>query len=324
MENAKDTIVAKAKRAMLCLTRQCWEQGIAAHALMDEGDYGRLAIVVHDIVTRQSADGRLCNIENTPAVVDSSFCMEPVLFMGRRLKRDDYLAAVDKNINYLLNEAEKTADGVLYHIMGKEEIWADSAAFFPAALAMTGRVDDGIKQMQGILGRLRDEETGLYYHMWDEKRQKYNRKVLWGVGNGWIITGLLRLHGALPKERRAEREKLKSELNAFLSTMLSFKNGDGLFYDDMNDPKSYVETESAEMVAYTIYRGVLEGVIPADYLAEADNMRLAIRKKIGENGLVTDCAGSPDFLRPGTSAEGQAHFLMMENSRRKLVDSGRL
>ena len=45
----------RVKRAMLLMTRQCWEAGIAAQALLERGDESDLEIMVRDIVTRQSA-----------------------------------------------------------------------------------------------------------------------------------------------------------------------------------------------------------------------------------------------------------------------------
>lgn len=65
----------RVKNAMLCMTRQCWEQGIAAQAFWEMGNYDELELVVHDMMLRQSSDGRLCNVENTPAVTDSAFCI---------------------------------------------------------------------------------------------------------------------------------------------------------------------------------------------------------------------------------------------------------
>ena len=65
----------KVLRAMLCMTRQCWEQGMAAQCLSELGREEELSLVVYDMVRRQSSDGRLCNIENTPAVTDSAFCI---------------------------------------------------------------------------------------------------------------------------------------------------------------------------------------------------------------------------------------------------------
>ena len=47
-------------RAALCMTRQCWEQGMLSYALMMCGQHEMLELVVHDMVLRQSADGRLC------------------------------------------------------------------------------------------------------------------------------------------------------------------------------------------------------------------------------------------------------------------------
>ena len=72
------------------------------------------------------------------------------------------------------------------------------------------------------------------------------------------------------------------------------------------------ETNLAQMLAYTIYRGVAGGWLDAAYLAPADRMRRAAHDKVDAYGLVQDVCAAPHFDRPGTAPEGQAFFLLME------------
>jgi rhamnogalacturonyl hydrolase YesR len=268
--------------------------------------------MVRDIVLRQSSDGRLCNIEDTPAVVDSSFSIESVIYTAKTQGKDNYARAVEKNIAYLLNDAPRSSGGILYHIDGTQEIWADSAAFMPGALAMTGHPQEGIKQMRGIMEVLKDKETGLYFHMWDDSVMNYKRKLLWGVGNTWILTGLLRLYKQIPSELSEDKNWAVTQFKLLLDTIVKYEAKSCLYYDILDDPESFLETECSEMVAYAIYRGVIEGMLDKSYLARADGIRAAVCEKVSYDGFVQDCASSPDFLKPGTSVEGQAHFLMME------------
>ena len=97
--------------AMMCMTRQCWEQGVLAQALMECGEEEKLRLVIYDMILRQSSDGRLCNVENTPAVTDSSFCIPAVLLTGRKENNASYVEAAEKNIQFLLKEAEHAQDG---------------------------------------------------------------------------------------------------------------------------------------------------------------------------------------------------------------------
>ncbi len=301
-------LAARAKHAALCMTRQCWEQGILAQALLETEDYDSLLLLVKDMVLRQSDDGRLCTIEDTPAVVDSSFCVGATLFAGNMTGDKKIIGAAEKNISYLLSGAPRSQDGILYHMRGTKEIWADTAAFLPSVLAAAGHEDDGVNQIIGVMGRLRDDATGLYFHMWDDSVSAFKRKLLWGVGNGWILTGLLRLSLHVG-DRRAE--EVAAMFKSLLDAMLEFETPDHLFRDILDDPASFQESECSEMVAYSIYAAAREKLISRDYLERADAIYNAVLKKVGDDGVLRDCASSPDFVRSGTSVEGQAHFLMM-------------
>lgn len=327
----------KVLNAMLCMTRQCWEQGIVAQTLMELGEQEKLRLVVHDMVLRQSEDGRLCNVENTPAITDSSFCIPATYLLGKREHNPFYLNAAVKNVEFLLKEAEGAEDGTLFHMIHTTDIWADSAAFLPYSLALTGHPIEAIGQLKGICRRLYHKGTGLYFHMWNEEQHQYSRPLPWGVGNGWILTGILRLllvlknmvkdsAGEFSYDPKAENQdlfakeiiELRQQFQTLLDIMLTYKTENHLFHDILNNPDSFEESECSAMVAYAIYTGVKAGLLKDNYLKEADLIREAIYKKVTDKGLVLDSTGSPSFDRAGTAVECQAHFLMMEDVYRKL------
>lgn len=310
----KERTVENIKQAMFCMTRQCWEQGIFAQAMLETEDYDNLALVAYDIVLRQSDDGRLCNIENTPAVTDSSFCVPSILTVARKEQNQEYEKAALKNILYLVKVAPRSADGILFHMRGTQEIWADSAAFTPYAMALGGYYTEACEQMLGITRKLYVPEKKLYNHMWDENKQAFKRPVAWGVGNGWILTGLLRLILCLPNEFSRERERFVMQFRELLDNMLSHLTPEGKFHDVLDDPDTFYETESCAMTAYSIFRAYRENLIDQSYIERALILRDTVWDMVDAEGLVHNCASSPDFLYPGTSVEGQAHALMMEKA----------
>lgn len=310
----------KVLRAMFCMTRQCWEQGITAQCLLETGREEELALVIHDIVQRQSVDGRLCNIENTPAVTDSAFCIPAVMDYGARTGNSVYLEAAEKNIRFLLEDAERAEDGTLYHMIHTKEIWADSAAYLPCALAKAGHVEEAVRQMKGICSRLYDEKTGLYAHKWDDGLGGYLRQDLWGIGNGWILTGLMRLYLELPADCAGEKEEILCQMKSLLDTVLSFETEEHAFHDVLDRQETFTESETAAMTAYTIYRGIREGILDEDYAVRAERIRDALITRVSAEGVVRQAAGSPDFIRAGSSVECQAHFLMMEHYRNCLAE----
>lgn len=301
------------KQAALRMTRQCWEQGILSQAFLESGDTDNLQGMVDDSIRRQSKDGRLCNIEDTPAYTDSAFCIPSVLAMYEKTGDVHYREAALKNLEFLKKKADRTADGVLIHMRGTTEIWADSAAYMPYSFALAGDYEEACFQMNGILNKLYDPETGLYCHMWDDSRRTFKRKGVWGVGNGWILTGLLRLHLALP-DSITEKEITAKKLRSLLDRILAYRTVEGRFHDILNDENTFLETETAEMIAYTIYRGVGENVLDRTLLPIAHQIREEVVKCVDSEGKVHSCAGSPDFVKSGVSVEGQAHFVMMESA----------
>lgn len=308
----------KVLRAMLCMTRQCWEQGVAAQCLLEIGREEELALLIHDIVQRQSADGRLCNVENAPAVTDSAFCIPAVLDHAQKTGNKAYLEAAERNIRFLLEDAERAEDGMVYHMIHTKEIWADSAAYMPYALAKAGHVGAALTQMEGIRRRLYDEKTGLYFHIWDDETAGYKRPFLWGVGNGWILTGLMRLYLAMPDQNDAEKKQVYDRMLALLNTMLSYETKEHTFHDVLDRPDTFTESETGAMTAYMIYRGIREGILDKRYKERADRISGALCGRVSETGLICQASGSPDFVRAGTSVECQAHFLMMQHWKEEL------
>lgn len=305
---------ADVKRAMLCMTRQCWEQGICAQALLETEDEDMLLLAVHDMVLRQGSDGRLCDVENTPAVTDSSFCIPAVLAAAKKEKKEEYERAALKNIMYLVKQAPGSADGTLFHMRGTQEIWADSAAFTPYAMALGGYVPEACEQMLGITRKLYVPEKKLYNHIWDESKKAFKRPEAWGVGNGWILTGLLRLILCFGEGCSGEKKIFVKLFQELLDSMLNCLTPDGKFHYILDEPDTFPETETCAMAAYSIFRACKEQLIGQSFLDTAFLLRENVWKMVDGDGLVQSCAGSPDFLYPGTSVEGQAHTLMMEKA----------
>ena len=156
--------------------------------------------------------------------------------------------------------------------------------------------------------------------IWDDAKQDFGRKAFWGVGNGWAAAGMTRVLKALPASMASERTKLAGYIKDVVDGCLAWLRPDGFFHDVVDDPKSFVETNLAQIMAYTIYRGLKDGRFDASYNARADKMRDAARSKVDRLGLVQDVCGSPTFEAPGTATEGQAFFILMEAARRELMN----
>ncbi len=200
------------------------------------------------------------------------------------------------------------------------QLWDDSIYMAPPFLALAGQADEAIAQVEAYRAALWDPGAHLYAHIWDDGQRQWVDPGFWGVGNGWAAAGLARVVKALPYESPA-RLRLAGYAREVIDGCLAHQRGDGLFHNVVDQPSSFVETNLAQMLAYSIYRGLEAGWLEDRYRSSADGMRSAAHAKVDMDGLVQGVCGSPDFAHPGVATEGQAFFLLMEAAYRDLTAS---
>ena len=219
-------------------------------------------------------------------------------------------AAADSQLDYLLGQAPRAADGTLYHLVDAKEFWIDSMYMAPPALAAAGYPDEAVAQIEGLRARLFLPEKGLFAHRWDDANGRFIRRAAWGVGNGWAAAGMARVAAALPSGSAA-RESLARYVRELADAWLPFRTPDGLFHDVVDDPSTFIETNAAQMLAYSLFRGVAEGWLPPEYQKEALSLRMSVRAKVDALGFVRASCGAPLFDGPGVAPEAQAFFHLM-------------
>jgi len=304
--------VEAVKIAMLAMQREAWEQGVAAQAMLETGEKELVILMAREAVVRQLEDGRLAVISSNEGVTDPAANGEPLLFAARATGDPELRRAADRMLEYLLQKAPRTRDGTLYHIANRKQVWIDSMYMAPPFLAAAGRPDEAVRQVEGIRKLLWNKRDRLFSQIWDDDRGDFERKDYWGVGNGWAAAGMARVIKALPGTRSTEKSRLAGYVKEVIDGCLRRQRSDALFHDVLDNPVSFIETNLAQMLAYTVYRGISGGWLNAAYKKDADRMREAARGKVDSEGLVQGVCGSPNFDSPGTATEGQAFFLLME------------
>ena len=308
----KNKTIQKVINAMLAMQRRAWEQGVAAQALLELGETELVILFAKDAVVNQNKDGRLgLNGQDRP-VADPASNGEPVMFAAKVTGDEILEKAAQQMLNFLLYTAPKTREGIIYHNYIENRIWVDAIYMVPPFLAVAGHPHEAVKQITGYRKILLNPEKKLYYHIWDEDRQEYSRKLFWGVGNGWAAAGMTRVIRALQDSMTKEKEMIAGFVKEVIDGCLKYQREDGLFHDILDDPSTFVETNTTQMLAYSIFRGIQGGWLDKSYLKYANKMRDAAHKKVDEFGLVQGVCGAPNFDRSGTATEGQAFFLLME------------
>jgi rhamnogalacturonyl hydrolase YesR len=310
-----DPLVEKVRSAALSMQRQSWEQGVLAQAFLEEGNDELVVLMARASLIYLSKDGVPAALGGAP--------VDP-LMGGEALRRAAHLTgdpvlhrAANRALEFALRGAPRAADGTIYHT--GETIWSDSFHTTPPFLASAGYPTEALAQIEGHWHRLWNPRKQLLAHIWDEKAQRFTDPAAWGGGNGWAAVALTRIIRAWPEDRPTAKARLANYLRELLDGCLAHQRADGLFSNVVDDPDSFVETNLAQMLAYSIYESVRAGWLPADYLPAADRMRAAARTKVDRDGFVQGVAGAPTFDRAGISPEGQAFFLMMEAAATKLA-----
>lgn len=312
-------LIQRVGQAMLAMQRQAWEQGTAAQAFLELGESDLVVQMATDAVVRQLPDGRL-GMSGTPECsTDPASNGEPVLYAARVTGDQALKEAAVSQLNWLLRDAPRSADGVLYHHTHTRQLWVDSMYMAPPFLAVAGHPQEAVRQIEGFRRALWDAQKRLFHHIWDDDRQTYTRAPYWGVGNGWAAAGMTRVLAALPQEMGEERARLTIYIRELVEGCLDHLRPDGLFHDFVDDPTTFVETNLSQMISYTIFRGVAAGWLESDLLKAAQKMRSAAHAKVDRYGFVQGVCGSPHFDHPGVAPEGQAFFLLMEAAARTLA-----
>jgi unsaturated rhamnogalacturonyl hydrolase len=314
---ARDPLLTKVMGAMLTMQRDAWEQGVAALAFLELGETEMVVLMAREAAVRQIEDGRLAVISCWDGVTDPAANGEPVLFAAGAAGDARLRLAGDRMLSYLLERAPRRKDGTLYHVANKTQVWVDSMFMAPPFLAAAGHPEEAIRQVEGTRNLLWDPKKKLFSAIWDDAKNDFERKACWGVGNGWAAAGMARVVNALPPAMAEPKKRLSGYVMDVLDGCLARQRPDGLFHDVVDDPTSFVETNLAQMLAYTIYAGVQAGWLKEGYLDRAHRMRDAVHKKVDDHGYVQGVCGSPNFESPGTATEGQAFFLLMEAAARK-------
>lgn len=310
----------RVKRAALAMQRYNWEQGVLAQAFLEAGEAEVAILMAVEGANRRLPDGRCCQIGDAAAATDPCAIGEALIFACEQSGDPALCQARDALLDWALHRAPRNRRGVIYHFCHQPVFWVDSMYMLPPFLARAGYYDEALHQLNGWWEALYDADKGLLSHRWNDGAQRFDRRDVWGVGNGWAAAGMARVIALLPQSHAAQREVLISRVRGLLAHALPYQRADGLFHDVLDDPTAFPEINAGQMLAYTIYLGVGEGWLDRAYLSAAERIRSAAHGCVDTFGLVRPVCGMPTFDKPGVAAEGQAFFILMESAAARLAD----
>jgi unsaturated rhamnogalacturonyl hydrolase len=206
-------------------------------------------------------------------------------FLYRVTKEEKYKAKAEKVYTDYL-KTKRTKEGGVSHLMLFTELWDDTVfmigEFMLNMYQATGDekyLDEFMKQFRLHRERLRDADTGLWYHGWDSDnkihctfcsqmhwadKESRRSKEIWGRGNGWIVVTLSDALEILPQNSiyRNEVEGYLEEMIVPLPKFQDTATGHWFQLPVRNtDNDNWIESSSTAMFAYGISTALRLGLV---------------------------------------------------------------
>jgi hypothetical protein len=368
-------LLAKVENAMISASRGSWEIGTAAQAILE---YHAPAltpfssahslspdsppIAVPDYIRTSSAQiydnrpsastcpwGRGKVLWPEGAVGDLG-SLVPILIVasdaearaGNRERAAQYADAAEKQVDYLLHDAPRAADGTMSHRAEQVQFWADFVYMTPPAVALWGLhrfatdADAGREllawsyrqcglQRQVFL----DPATGLWKHILGGTEGRTDPGC-WSTSNAWAAAGMLRVLVTIRRSPFAEEPTMHqyvADLLAWVTEIMSAvaarTANSGMVRNYVDQPTVFEESCGTALLAATGFR-LAQLRLTDEYLLFAQKARRAIISHIRESdGVLQAVSDIEDEHTDGgrsLSAEGQAFVLILEAAWRDWQD----
>ncbi len=222
-------------------------------------------------------------------------------------KKPEYLRTASEIAAFINAGATRSPEGAPGHWQGNYQLYVDTLNMTCPLLSRLSRIegkpaylDDAVNQLLVAARHMRDEKTGLFYHMWD---WQFDRRspVQWGRGNGWVIMSLADVFEFLPKSH-PQYSSLKRLTLSLAKSLAAVQDRDGAWHTVMDDASSDEESSATTMIGYGLRKLVRLGVLPAQYSQPARRAWAVVNARWVKDGTV---AG----ISQGTGPNDKEHYL---------------
>ncbi len=201
-----------------------------------------------------------------------------ILFpMYSRTENEKYRKAAKMLYGSLLKQP-RTEEGNFWHkSIYPNQVWLDGVYMALPFLAMyqdrfgDGEIRDIMKQLRVVREKMRDPETGLYYHGYDASRKAFWADPATGLSRnfwlrsiGWYALALTDLIEIIPRGME-ERDELAETLRELMESLSAFADPEtGMYWQVVNRPGdkgNYLETSGSAMIACAMLKGTRLGAL---------------------------------------------------------------
>ncbi|MDN4501092.1 glycoside hydrolase family 88 protein [Alteromonadaceae bacterium BrNp21-10] len=228
-------------------------------------------------------DGNIQSYKLSNYNIDSVAPGRAVLRLYQQTGEQKYKLAADL-LRKQLAEQPRTSEGAFWHKKKYTgQLWLDGVYMgMPYLAEYSAMFEDGhsfdevVREFELTRKYLRDAESGLYYHAWDElKKQDWADKQtglspeFWGRGMGWLAMALVDVLDYIPAENTAQRKVL---LDMIAEVAVSLKNvqdeSTGAWWQIMDKPNAtanYFESSATAMFTYFYAKAINKGYLDSSY-----------------------------------------------------------
>lgn len=216
-----------------------------------------------------------------------------------------YWDIIMSKVNYLRNDALRFGDSVLQHTVSAnndfpEQCWADTlfmAAFFLLRVGVKLKdeaiIEDALNQYYWHIQYLQNENTGLWYHGYDNIAGDHMSGFYWGRANCWGAYTMSQVGIILPESYLYPKFlEIVGSINEQLAALKELQTENGLWRTILDDPESYEEVSaSAGIAAAMIAKG---NPLHIEYINKAIKGILA---NVTEDGRVMNVSGGTAVMK---------------------------
>lgn len=218
---------------------------------------------------------------------------------------EKYMDVIRLKTRYLTEEALRFGDNVLQHTVSAdndfpEQCWADTlfmAAFFLLRVGVMtddeAMIKDALNQYYWHIQYLQDEETGLWYHGYNNITKDHMSGFYWGRANCWAAYTMSKVGLILPQcYLYPQYLEIVGSINEQLSALKGLQTENGLWRTILNDEESYEEVSASAGIAAAM--ALKRNPLHIKYVERSIE---GILSHVAADGRVTDVSGGTAVMK---------------------------
>lgn len=194
----------------------------------------------------------------------------------------------EKAIKHIYSQIEsmpRTAEGNFWHKkIYPNQVWLDglymALPFYMEYETKYNRKNnylDIFNQFKNVNLRMKDADTGLYYHAYDSSKTMFwaNKDTglsrhFWLRALGWFAMAMLDTLEACPDKESTDYVFLKNMFVELMNSVCAYQDESGMWYQVVNLGQregNYLETSGSSIMSYALLKGYRQGYLNTSHLA---------------------------------------------------------